>query len=67
MDKTITYQSPYYWHKWFAWRPVVVDTKIDEETGTVSIRKVWLKTILRKRDSSTYDVWWDYRDVQETN
>lgn len=38
------------WHPWFAWHPVFID-------GVM----VWLETVERKRESSWYETFWEYR------
>lgn len=45
------------WHKWFAWRPVVVS----EENGRY--KKAWLCYVYRKMTKvAGYDDWWWYKD-----
>lgn len=44
------------WHNWFAWYPIYLSD------GT----KVWLETVERTLEYSTYDVWPHYR-LKEKN
>jgi len=43
-----------YWHKWFAWHPVLIDNVT-----------VWLETIERKRDPDIFDWVYSYRTIEK--
>jgi hypothetical protein len=43
------YLASFFWHRWFAWHPVILDDEI-----------AWLESVWRVRRSSWYDSCWDY-------
>jgi hypothetical protein len=63
------------WHDWFAWYPVqVVDKQAEAITGYRFYRRIWLKTVWRRRirvwapgqESATIETWeYDDRDLFE--
>lgn len=46
------------WHKWFAWRPVVIQNK--DKTWSL----IWLETLERKRICMHDHFTWDYREIK---
>lgn len=38
------------WRRWYAWRPIILENHF-----------VWFEWVLRKRASSWYEVFWEYK------
>jgi hypothetical protein len=56
------YGRKYHWHRWFAWRPVLVPVEV--YLPYPQERWVWLEWVERRKQACLFEgFWWDYREI----
>jgi len=57
------------WHRWFAWRPVIIRIAVPPQNNgrLIATRKlVWLEHVARRADASHHEWEWDYAPLHLT-
>ena len=55
MKWTPKYTKKFYWHRWFAWRPVQLNSGL----------MLWCEWVFRKKKCDFGNCYWEYSDMHE--